>query len=555
MTATPTADRVAEWNAPGPGSWICDRSHSGGSPTPLFRRMLLEETAPVYAAVFEELGGAAKTADVKVVNGEFYRRVVPLVGDKADRGKLPPKPVLWLVSRLHPAFRRRERIAQVTLAERPQDREIEKWYESERGDWQKANRQLQDVKLDSLNDVELAAHVRKLDAHLVKGWRRHHHLHGYDLGPIGDLLIHAEDWGLDPVAMMSLLKGDSPATTEAAAYGRRIVDALRSSGIDPHAIGSVDDVRASPEASAALDDYLDLFGSRMVTSYDIEGKTLGEMPSAILALVYASASGADHGEVDVELEAELRAASPDPAEFDVLLSAARRAYGLRDDNGPLTWEWPAGLMRHAFLESARRLVATGVLGAEPDVFELDAAEVADALEGRSPVSRVEIAARTEEREWEAQQEGPDVLGAIPESKPDLSALPPGLHRLTRITLMAAAMLEPDPAVERKSLEGLGIGDAKYQGVARVAHDAAEAIDQLEPGDVLVAAYTAPSYNAVLAIAGAIVIQEGGLLAHAAVMARELDLPAVIGCHEAMSRIETGDMVEVDPAAGLVRVLS
>jgi rifampicin phosphotransferase len=59
---------------------------------------------------------------------------------------------------------------------------------------------------------------------------------------------------------------------------------------------------------------------------------------------------------------------------------------------------------------------------------------------------------------------------------------------------------------------------------------------------------------VLTIAGAIVVQEGGLLSHAAVMARELGLPAVIGCRRAMEVIRDGDLVEVDPDAGEVRIV-
>jgi pyruvate,water dikinase len=71
----------------------------------------------------------------------------------------------------------------------------------------------------------------------------------------------------------------------------------------------------------------------------------------------------------------------------------------------------------------------------------------------------------------------------------------------------------------------------------------------------VAPYTAPTYNAVLSMAGAIVTEQGGLLCHAAVIARELDLPAVIGAASAMSRIPDGATVEVDPVAGRVTVLT
>ena len=78
---------------------------------------------------------------------------------------------------------------------------------------------------------------------------------------------------------------------------------------------------------------------------------------------------------------------------------------------------------------------------------------------------------------------------------------------------------------------------------------------IEPGDVLVAPFTTPAYNTVLTIAGAIVVEEGGVLCHAAVMARELEIPAVIGAQGAMTRIDDGAMVEVDPVAGRVRVVA
>ena len=85
------------------------------------------------------------------------------------------------------------------------------------------------------------------------------------------------------------------------------------------------------------------------------------------------------------------------------------------------------------------------------------------------------------------------------------------------------------------------------------HDAVEALAAMEPGDIVVAPYTAPTYNSVLAMAGAIVTEEGGPLCHAAVLARELGLPAVIGASGAMD-LPDGATIEVDPAAGVVRIL-
>ena len=121
----------------------------------------------------------------------------------------------------------------------------------------------------------------------------------------------------------------------------------------------------------------------------------------------------------------------------------------------------------------------------------------------------------------------------PMPPPDTSVLPPSIRRVMDIIVAAVSNLEADPAVASATCVGSASGRAVHRGVARVAIDPDRVLDVMEPGDVLVAPWTAPTYNAVLAIAGGIVVQEGGLLSHAAVMARELGIPAVIGCRGAM----------------------
>ena len=102
--------------------------------------------------------------------------------------------------------------------------------------------------------------------------------------------------------------------------------------------------------------------------------------------------------------------------------------------------------------------------------------------------------------------------------------------------------------------GLGVGTETYVGRARVAERAEDALARLEPGDVLVVPFTTPAYNAVLGVCGAVVTEEGGALAHAAVLARELGLPAVVGAAGALTSIADGSQVEVDPVAGTVRLV-
>ncbi len=549
--ATPT------WTPPGPGSWTCDRSHCSPAPTLLFRRIAGNHTAPVYRRIMEQFGGAAGTMELQFVHGAMYRRVVPLVAPDRDRGKVPPAFVLWLLTRLHPEFRRRERTAYRVLNERIFEDDVTNWIERERFEWIDDNTALQSIDVGQLDDRGLAEHLRHLNRRLIDGWVRHHELHANDLGPIGDLLVHARKWGIDEVEVMSLLRGSSPATLAATDHGEAIAAALRGGGVDPATVTQLDQIKAVPEAAIAVDDYLATFGWRLITDNDIEGLTLHELPGAIVTLVRRAGQNAtaelnddnDHSRA----EATLRARAGDPELFDELLGAARDAYGVRDDNGPILWAWPAGLTRRAYLEAGRRLADRNRLDDPGLVFELDIDELADALDGSPRPTSSDLAQRAATRRWEATLDPPDVLGP-PVPDLDTSALPPSIRRMMDILLATTSMLEPAPVDAPVPLTGLGIGSESHTGTARVADDPAELVAVMEPGDVLVAPWTSPSFNAVLAIAGAVVVQEGGLLCHAAVMVRELGIPAVIGCREAMSGIGNGDTVTVDPTSGMVHVI-
>ncbi|MDH3755959.1 MAG: PEP-utilizing enzyme, partial [Acidimicrobiia bacterium] len=97
----------------------------------------------------------------------------------------------------------------------------------------------------------------------------------------------------------------------------------------------------------------------------------------------------------------------------------------------------------------------------------------------------------------------------------------------------------------------GIGTRKHTGRAVVVDDPAAAMALIEPGDVVITRFTSPSWNSVLVQAGALVTTTGGLVSHAAVIARELDIPAIIGDSTAFDRFTTGTVVTVDPMSATV----
>lgn len=97
-------------------------------------------------------------------------------------------------------------------------------------------------------------------------------------------------------------------------------------------------------------------------------------------------------------------------------------------------------------------------------------------------------------------------------------------------------------------EGRSIGQRIGQGQARIIKDVSE-MDRVKPGDVLISDMTDPDWEPVMKRASAIVTNRGGRTCHAAIIARELGIPAVVGCGDATTAIKDGELVTVSCAEG------
>jgi pyruvate,water dikinase len=92
-----------------------------------------------------------------------------------------------------------------------------------------------------------------------------------------------------------------------------------------------------------------------------------------------------------------------------------------------------------------------------------------------------------------------------------------------------------------------------EGIARIV-SGPDDLDQLQPGEVLIARITAPSWGPVFGRIGATVTDIGGMMSHAAIVCREYGLPAVTGTGSATAAIKTGQRVRVDGSNGTVTIL-
>jgi len=105
--------------------------------------------------------------------------------------------------------------------------------------------------------------------------------------------------------------------------------------------------------------------------------------------------------------------------------------------------------------------------------------------------------------------------------------------------------------EVSSVKGMPAYKGTAKGVARVL-TRKEQVSNFQEGEILITTMTSPEYVPAIKKAKAIVTDEGGVLCHAAIVAREFKIPCVIGTHNATSVFKSGDQIEVDAESGLVK---
>ena len=544
-----------DWSPPGPGQWSLDRSHYPGGTTPISQWLIESGMESGFRRVFDELGAPVAAISGRFVHGFMYTRTVPLIGANRSATKLPPAWLLKVVSRVHPEFRRRTRLAAKVLADPPGPAVVRRWNEELKPSITRRNSEFAAVDLRVLSDADLASHCRSLLDHLHSMADLHFWLHGYDLGPVARYIAFTIAQGIPTSEAVTALSGASPSTmrprVQLSAIRKAIGDARPSTLAELHVV--------SPSVRALVDEYLMEHGATLVTGYDLHGLTLAELPETLFASIISAPAVVD-GDAAAKAASHaaqlLRAKIPESlrGDFDDRLHDAREVMDMRDDNGPTVFERPAGLLRLALLEVGRRLAARGLVVRAEHAIELAHDEIVPLLlDARGP-TRADLEKRLAARLADSRRNPPPVLGPI-EPLPPADLLPRPLAEFAttvRTAMMELGMLAPDTA--RDPLSGTGIGTTSYRGRARRSDSAEQAIEEMEYGDVLIVRATSPAFNVVLSIAGAVVTADGGPLSHAAVLARELGIVAIVGASGALD-IPDGAMVEVDPVAGVVRILS
>lgn len=237
------------------------------------------------------------------------------------------------------------------------------------------------------------------------------------------------------------------------------------------------------------------------------------------------------------------------AEFEHLLAAAQVATVLSEDHHFWIDCKITHHARRVALELGRRLQERDLLDARLDVFHLGIDELvalADAIPDQDALRR-RVALRKAEQVRFSDLQPPLVLGRPKQLLPMDCAL-------LRISVKFSGNIIQAPAPAGESLVGMPPSSGVVIGPARIVSSLKE-VDKLCPGDILVTAFTLPSWTPFFASVAGLVTNIGGMLSHAAVMAREYRIPAVVGTVSATETFSDGQLIAVDGDAGTVRVVS
>jgi pyruvate,water dikinase len=230
--------------------------------------------------------------------------------------------------------------------------------------------------------------------------------------------------------------------------------------------------------------------------------------------------------------------------FEFLLKGAQAATTIHEDhNFWIDQRMPYQLRRIA-LELGRRLTEADVIPEAGDVFNLTCAEALAAVRQKASLQTV-VRERRAVLERFANVTPPLTLGTTPPFAPPDEPVVRALFKELGTTPVHSATTD--------EVRGHAGSPGKMRGTARVIRSMAEA-GKLRQGDVLVTEATMPAWTPLFATAGAVVTDAGGILSHGAIVAREYQIPAVVGTVFATTTFRDGQMLEVDGDAGIVRVI-
>jgi phosphohistidine swiveling domain-containing protein len=348
--------------------------------------------------------------------------------------------------------------------------------------------------------------------------------------------------------------------------------------VEPLAAGTLDEILTAVEHASEFrreyDAYLEKFGERSVNELKLESATLHDDPLPLLRAVghlarqYGSWSGAAPGPGVIGVIGARGARGARGAKAARAVTAGetfrtqahervRAALGSRPlrrlifgwvlrhaqmrvrdrENLRLERTRLFGRVRRIFIELGRRFQALDVLSDPRDIFYLEVDEVLAFVDGRSTSTNLRALAAIRKEEFQAYAEAPP-----PDDRFETRGL------VYRGHSFCEAPHETGGAGDE--LRGLGCCPGIVRGPVRVVRD--PRFVNLDRRTILVAEHTDPGWIMIFPSALGVLVERGSLLSHAAIVARELGIPAIVSLPGVTRWLEDGDWVELNGSTGVVR---
>lgn len=305
-------------------------------------------------------------------------------------------------------------------------------------------------------------------------------------------------------------------------------------------------LRGGGEARAAILAWLERYGMRCAGEIDITRPRWSERPTALVPLILSNIRNFAPGEAQRRFAQGLQEALRKEAEvlerLRALPDGEQKAEETKQQIARVRTfagyrEYPKYgmvnryfIFKQALLREADRLVQAGAIAEREDIFFLRFDELQEAV-------------RT-------HQADSDLIRQRKEDFTSYQALTPPRVMTSNGEVITGVYRRDDLAPG--ALVGLPVSAGTIEGRARVILDMAQAA--LEPGDILVTAYTDPSWTPLFVTISGLVTEVGGLMTHGAVIAREYGLPAVVGVVDATRLIRDGQRIRVNGTEGFVEIL-
>ena len=517
------------------GYWIQDEVHFGHPLTPLFASYQLPALTEGTRRAFETLSMPIIEFRARLVDGYFYQWAV----DAPDAEARAERQRHLMADEIMPTAAERFR--------RVVEDELLPVY---------ADLDRRRASLASLADASAALQAVGDAYDLI--WQRHFEVVVPRLAAGGALedLIKRITGREDPSILHRIFAGVWTKTLESDRALRQLAEsappevAAALSGPRSQWMARLAQTESGLSFLARLESFLDQYGHRVAHSHEFVEPTWIDDPTQPLALIrtylgqdfdfdghFAQVAAAREDAL-AALLAEMPP-SRDREAFVRLYQMALQFWGVDEDHHFYIDAMLPAKTRPLLLKVGALLVEAGALADASDIWFLYRDELEAVL--RKPSDQRALAAERRAA-WVRQQQATPTpyFGTRPEQDAPLQVLVFG---------------DPDrPALTgaERVLKGQPASAGRYRGRVRIVRDASE-FGALEPGEVLVCRTTTPPWTPLFTVAGAIVTDAGGVLSHAATVAREYRLPAVVGARIATSALADGMVVTVDGGAGTVTV--